>query len=148
MKLDKFYCPRCGKKVFGLEDEKRVFDTDDMGIPLFAPTWDEEELWQQDPYYEVECDNRHKSMVFEESEIIVNLKIFNKIIDEKGERFLYDVILKRKKYQIRNLFNIISPEGKVIFMTTDRGEAVEEARDLNIWLKKGSKKFTVHNCMR
>ncbi len=144
MNVSKLLCPRCGKKVFGLdEEEEKVSDTDEMDIPLFAPSWDEEDLWQQDPYYELKCSSGHISVVFEKSGEIADLKAFHKIMDKKEEEYLYKTILKSGRYSIKSVFIVAPVNGKAICIATDKSTAFGEAKKLNEWVKRDPKRFTV-----
>ncbi len=152
MDISKFSCPSCGGKVFRDEEdadgeEIRIFNTDDMDIPLFAPTWDEEDLWQKHPYYNVECDKGHDSVIFEDTKRIVDLDTFNKIMDKVEEEYLYNTKLKQAKYGLRDVFVVApSPSAKeVVYTSLVKIEAIGEAATLNEFLKNDPKRFKVWN---
>lgn len=93
MNIKKFRCPICNEELFGLdEDEKKVYNTDDMGIPLFAPTWIVENIWQEDRYFPVECRAGHESVLFTKSNRIISVEDFHKEMDKKeADRELADL---------------------------------------------------------
>lgn len=145
MDISKLSCPLCGGGIFSDEEGVRLFDTDNMDIPLLAPSWDEEDLWQKHPYYNVECDKGHDSIIFKATKSVVDLDTFHKIMDKAEEEYLYNTKLKQAKYGLHDIFVVAAgPDVKdVVYTSTDKKDAISVASKLNRWLKKDPKRFKV-----
>lgn len=144
MKLNKFKCPECGKKVFIIDDGEHVSDTDMVECPLLAPSWEEAALWEKHPYYNVVCESGHESIVFTKPAKIVDIDTFHKIRDDQEEIYLEKNLLKKLPGSHGEVYLLVDYKtSKMVGMFLYKGKAEEEAEKLNDWSKKFPSRFKV-----
>ena len=142
MEIGKFRCPVCGGNVYAVDDDdenNKITNTDRLEPPLFAPSWDEEEMWHQDPYYRLTCDKGHQITFFENSQEVMDTDTFRHAIEKKMEEFLYNVILKYPRYTYKGIFAVVDSSDKVLSVSTSEAKAADESKYLNMWLKDENK---------
>lgn len=143
MNLKKVKCPECSKPVFILDDGKHIYDTDEADCPLFAPLNEEFDLWDKNPYYEVECKSGHKSMVFTKPLKIIDIPTFHKIMDDQEEIYLEKDILTCLPNKHGKIYLTYDrKKNKLVNVLSNELDSKKEVAKLNMWSKKFPSRFT------